>query len=326
MRRSMAAVVAAGLSAITVVGCSLAGSSAPSTAPSAADAALVDEGVEASLESAIANFLGGVNPPIQTANRVGTPATAPLLRLAHVPFDLVRSTRMHRVRTGTTTRGGLPSCITLVPAIPADDDSDGIPDTVSMTAGANCTFTQDSLTFSISGSLTEGDPTPTTPDADYMAAANNLVISLSSGADSSSIGLNGGATVTETAGSLSQSNQNDALAGPYRHRHSQRVVRAELDGHVFLQRQRAPWQRIAPAGHAQHYRHDELRRQRQVLRVGDLDADGADLRPHVRHGIAAHRRRPAGFLQRPQGVRVHHDHVERLSGPDCEFCGRAVKG
>jgi hypothetical protein len=207
MRRSVAAVVAAGLSAITIVGCSLAGSSAPSTAPTAADAALVDEGVEASLESSIADFLGGVNPPVQSASRVGTTGTAPLLRLAHVPFDLVRSTRMHRVRTGLTSRGGLPPCITFAPTNPVDEDSDGIPDTVSMTAAANCTFTQDSLTFSISGGLTEGDPTPATPDADYMAAANNLVISLSSGANSASIGLNGGATVTETTGSLSQSNQ-----------------------------------------------------------------------------------------------------------------------
>ncbi len=207
MRRSIAAVVAAGLFAITIVGCSLAGSSAPSTAPTAADAALVDEGVEALLESSIADFLGGVNPPVQSASRVGTPAAAPLLRLAHVPFDLVRSSRMHRVRTGITSRGSLPPCITLVPAIPGDQDADGIPDTVTMTAGANCTFTQDSLTFSISGVLTEGDPTPTTPDADYMATVNNLVIGLSSGADSASIGLNGGTTVTETAGSLSQSNQ-----------------------------------------------------------------------------------------------------------------------
>jgi len=207
MRRSIAAVAVAGLSAITIVGCSLAGSSAPSTAPTAADAALVDAGVEASLESSIANFLGGVVPPTQSASRVGAPAAAPVLRLAHVPFDLVRSSRVHRVRTGLATRGGAPPCVTVVPATPADQDADGIPDTVSMTAAPNCTFTQDSITFSISGSLIEGDPTPTTADANYMATANDLVIGLSAGPDSASIGLNGATTVTETAGSLSQSNQ-----------------------------------------------------------------------------------------------------------------------
>jgi hypothetical protein len=210
MRRSTAAVLAVGSVAAVVAACNLSSaSSVSSTGPTNTDAAFVSQGVETSVESAIASFLGGLTPPTQAAGVVGAARTTPYvpyLRLAHVPFDLARSTAMHRLHTVVHARQGVPSCVTISPNPPTDTDGDGIPDTVTMTAQPNCSFTDDSLTFSISGSLIEGDQTPTVPDADYTATANNMVIGFSSGGDSATIGLNGTATVTETTGSLSQNN------------------------------------------------------------------------------------------------------------------------
>lgn len=204
MRRTIAAALAAG-SVAAVAACSISSPSSPaSTGPTTTNAAFVSQGVETSLESAIASFLGGVQPPIQGVGVVGAAKTMPYLRLAHVPFDLARSTAMHRVHTVINTRQGAPSCVTMTPNPSVDTDDDGIPDTVSTVAGPNCQFTEDSLTFTISGSLIEGDPTPAVADADYMATANNLTIGFSGNGDSATIGLNGTATVTETTGSLSQ--------------------------------------------------------------------------------------------------------------------------
>ena len=206
MRRTIAAALAAG-SVAAAAACSLSSPSSPaSTGPTTTDAAFVSQGVETSLESAIASFLGGLQPPIQGVGVVGAAKRMSYLRLAHVPFDLARSTAMHRVHTVTNARDSMPSCITVTPNPLVDTDGDGIPDTASTVAGANCQFTEDSVTFSIAGSLIEGDPTPTVADADYMATANNLTIGFSGDGDSATVGLNGTATVTETSGSLSQNN------------------------------------------------------------------------------------------------------------------------
>lgn len=207
MRRFTAAALAASSILAVAAACSLSSPSSPaSTGPTTTDAAFVSQGVETSLESAISSFLGGLTPPIQGAGIVGAAKTMPYLRLAHVPFDLARSTAANRVHTVIHTRQGVPSCVSVSPNPPIDTDGDGIPDTVTMTAPANCQFTEDSVTFSIAGSLIEGDPTPTVADADYAATANNLVIGFSGNGDSATIGLNGTATVTETTGSLAQSN------------------------------------------------------------------------------------------------------------------------
>jgi hypothetical protein len=207
MRRSTAAAFAAGSIVAVIAACSLTSPSSPaSTGPTTTDAAFVSQGVETSLESAIASFLGGITPPLQGVGVVGAAKTIPYLRLAHVPFELARSTATNHLHAVLHARQGVPSCVTVQPDPPIDTDGDGIPDTVTMTAAANCQFTQDSLTFSLGGSLIEGDPTPTVPDADYTATVNNLVIGFSGNGDSATIGLDGTATVTETSGSLTQNN------------------------------------------------------------------------------------------------------------------------
>lgn len=213
MRRTTAAALAAGSIALVVTACSVTSPSAPATGPTAADAALVSQGVETSLESSIASFIGGVTPPVQGLGGTGGAVRNPYLRLAHVPLELVKNSQTHGAHAHITTRGGLgnaPSCVTASPNPPTDTDGDGIPDTVTITAQPNCTFQPDSgssFTLSISGSMIEGDPTPTVADADYMATVNNLVLGFSSGSDSATIGLSGTAQVTETTGSLSEGNQ-----------------------------------------------------------------------------------------------------------------------
>jgi hypothetical protein len=215
MRHAVAATVAAGMTAVLFTACSsLTSSTSPSSAPTATDGALVAQGVQTSVESSIASFLGGVQPPTQSFSTT-SPGTIPYLRLSHVPADLAHGaylglpgSRTRRAHAVVTTRdNGPPSCVTVVPNPTVDTDGDGIPDTVSMTAGPNCSFTNDSLTFSVSGSLVEGDPTPSVPDADYMATLNHFTIGVNSGGDSATIAMNGTATVTETTGSLSQANQ-----------------------------------------------------------------------------------------------------------------------
>jgi hypothetical protein len=215
MRHTVAATVAAGIATAWLAGCStLTNTTGPNSGPTTADAALVGTGLQTTVESSIASFLGGVAPPTQSFSRSGARGTLPYLRLAHVPVALVhgswlgaRNMRSGPGHTVVTPRDGVPSCVTVVPATPSDQDSDGIPDTVTMTAGQGCTFTNDTLTLSVSGSMSYGDPTPATPDADYMATVNNLTIGFSNASDTATVALNGAATVTETSGSLSQSNQ-----------------------------------------------------------------------------------------------------------------------
>jgi hypothetical protein len=197
------------MTAAVLVGCSTTKSTAPNTAPTQAEAQSVAEGVESSVQLSVSSLIGGVNVGalIPSGDRARSTGTMPYLRLARVPVNLIRGLRPNAGRVPIGVRGGMPSCIVQTPASPVDQDGDGIPDTLTLTAGAGCTFANDSVTISVSGSIDLGDPTPTTADADYVSTVNNLVFGVATGADTATIGLNGTATVTETTGSLSEANQ-----------------------------------------------------------------------------------------------------------------------
>jgi len=166
----------------------------------------VAQGVETSVETSVESFIGGVQPVIPAARRTRQSPALAYLRLAHVPLRLLHGRQQSALRPGVVVRSDS-SCVTTVPASPADQDGDGIPDTLVTAAAPNCTLVSDSLTLTVSGSLTLGDPTPTTADADYTTTIDNFVIGLTSGSNTASISLNGTADVSETTGLLTESNQ-----------------------------------------------------------------------------------------------------------------------
>jgi hypothetical protein len=207
MRQIGAACVAVGIVTILVGGCSSSSTTAPSNAPTQADAEVLAQGVESSIESSIASLIGGVQPILPSGSRTRSSPGLAYLRLAHIPLDLAHSRHISGGRPAIVVRDA-PSCVSQVPASTTDEDSDGIPDTVTTTAAPNCQLSStDSLTLTASGSIILGDPTPTTADANYTATVDNFVVGLTSGTNTASIALNGTADVSETTGMLTESNQ-----------------------------------------------------------------------------------------------------------------------
>jgi hypothetical protein len=211
MRYTTAAQLAGVMTAALLAACSTTKSStAPNAAPTQADAQSVAEGIEGSLQLSVSSLIGGVNVGalLPSASRARATRTMPYQRLAFIPANMIRGLRPNAGRVPIGVRGGgPPSCVVQTPASPTDQDGDGIPDTLTLTAGAGCTFTPDTTNITIAGSIVLGDPTPTTADADYVSTVNHLVFGITSGSDSATIGINGTATVTETTGSLSEANQ-----------------------------------------------------------------------------------------------------------------------
>ncbi|GEM_PF-3253545 len=205
MRHATAAHVigAAGLLCLTTA-CSSNTSTAPNAAPTQADAQYVAQGMQTAIQSSLSSFLGGVSPVLPRADRIGPS----LVGFARLPQALLHGTAGAPMRFGIDRNtNSVPSCVVLSPAQPVDSDNDGIPDTATLTAAPHCTQQIDSVTtLAISGSIAEGDPTPTTPDANYTESVSNLHLALTTTGASATIGMNGTANVSQAPGVLTLDN------------------------------------------------------------------------------------------------------------------------
>jgi hypothetical protein len=166
-------------------------STAPRATPTPAQTQAIGEAIASQIESSLSLILPG---------DITTP-----------PF-LARQA-MRRMGVGFASPLALPAnCPTITPAQPADNDADGVPTTLSIAYPAGCTDTQDSLSITVSGTLSVTDPTPSVADLNFNAALANLKFHLTAGRNSATITTNGSFSGSGNASGVSQSS-NMTLSG-----------------------------------------------------------------------------------------------------------------
>jgi hypothetical protein len=157
----------------------------------------VQSEVAASVASSISSQITamttiGASPFLDLFNRVSPGGSVPSVNLG----------KLLAKRGGTHSREGT-DCPAFSPANPVDSDEDGIPDNFTETWGGDCSFTSDSETVAVNGSISISDPTPNTPDLAYSSNINNFGISESGPSASLSLNIDGTLGVSETLSSIS---------------------------------------------------------------------------------------------------------------------------
>jgi hypothetical protein len=152
--------------------------------------------VAASVASSISSEITAMttistSPFLALFNRVSPGGDVPAINLAKL---LTKRGGIH-IREGT-------DCPALTPPDPVDSDNDGIPDSFTEAWGSDCADTSGGEIFSLSGSLSISDPTPTTPDLAYNANISNFEIQESGSTADLTLSINGTLGVTETLSSI----------------------------------------------------------------------------------------------------------------------------
>jgi hypothetical protein len=198
MRRilSVVAAVGSGVAVLALAGCSSSSATKPKSTTSylsltTAQQRRLDSSVVSQVEASVGSM---VNFNVYGSSFGGLAGDV-------VKYPIARALGALKAVGGRVAPRNVSQCTTETPANPTDTDGDGVPDTATFTYA--CSSSTSGSSFSLNGSVTFGDPTPTTADIAYQSGIA-LAVGLSDSSASDSLSVTGATTVSETQGQISQ--------------------------------------------------------------------------------------------------------------------------